>query len=220
MEKKKKRGVVSCREYYCYKLQIRILVKSILLLSGCLLQQYVVDMYIKVETARLDYLGNRQDAIRAKAYQGIVDSVLIGETRGSKVGRRIILPASFIGAPRDMRRYMDAMALVQRFGKPDIFLIMTCNPNWPEIKQELEEGEEIQNRPGLIARVFRAKLEELKIKLFKKQIFGSVAAYVYVIENQKRGLPHAHFLIILKKDWKIIAPETFDDIISAEIPDK
>ena len=60
------------------------------------------------------------------------------ETRGSKVGRRIILPASFIGGLRDMRkRYMDAMALVQCFGKPDIFLTMTCNPNWLEIKQEL-----------------------------------------------------------------------------------
>lgn len=60
------------------------------------------------------------------------------ETRGSKVGRRIILPTSFIGGLGDMRkRYMDAMALVQCFGKPDIFLTMTCNPNWLEIKQEL-----------------------------------------------------------------------------------
>jgi ATP-dependent DNA helicase PIF1 len=47
--------------------------------------------------------------------------------------------------------------------------------------------------------VFRAKLKELKIELFKKDISGPVVAYVYVIENQKRGLPHAHFLIILKK---------------------
>jgi len=37
-----------------------------------------------------------------------------------------------------MRRwYMDAMALVRRFGKPDIFLTMTCNPNWDKIKREL-----------------------------------------------------------------------------------
>ena len=35
------------------------------------------------------------------------------------------------------RRYMDAMDLVRRFGKPDIFLTMTCNPNWDEIKHEL-----------------------------------------------------------------------------------
>jgi hypothetical protein len=200
LEKKKKRGVVSCREYYCYKLQIRPLVKSILLCSGRLLQQYVVDMYFKVETARLDYFRSKHNEIRAEAYQGIVDSVHMSESRGFKVGHRIILPASFIGGPRDMRRrYMDAMALVQPFGKPDIFLTMTCNLNWPEIKQELGLGEEPQNRPDLIARVFRAKLKELKIELFKKDISGPVVAYVYVIENQKRGLPHAHFLIILKK---------------------
>ena len=95
-------------------------------------------MYIKIETARFDYFRNKQDEIQAEAYQGIIDSIHVGETCGSKVGFRIILPASFLGGPRDMRRrYMDAMALVQRFGKPDIFLIMTCNPNWLEIKQEL-----------------------------------------------------------------------------------
>jgi hypothetical protein len=31
------------------------------------------------------------------------------------------------------KRHMDAMALVQTYGKPDIFLTMTCNPNWQEI---------------------------------------------------------------------------------------
>jgi hypothetical protein len=28
---------------------------------------------------------------------------------------------------------MDAMALVRKYGKPDIFLTMTYNPNWDEI---------------------------------------------------------------------------------------
>ncbi|XP_075112513.1 uncharacterized protein LOC142182255 [Nicotiana tabacum] len=41
---------------------------------------------------------------------------MAGEYRGDKVGQRVILPASFIGGLRDMRRrYMDAMALVQRY---------------------------------------------------------------------------------------------------------
>ena len=92
-------------------------------------------MYIKIKTARLDYFRNKQDEIRAEAYQGIIDSIHVGETCGSKVGHRIILPTSFTGGPKDMRkRYMDAKALVQRFGKQDIFLTMTCNPNWPKIK--------------------------------------------------------------------------------------
>lgn len=65
-----------------------------------------------------------------------MDSILVGETKGN-VGRRIVLPTSFIGGPRDMRRrYLDSMALVHKYGKPDIFLTVTCNPNWPEIKAE------------------------------------------------------------------------------------
>ncbi|XP_062100814.1 uncharacterized protein LOC133806740 [Humulus lupulus] len=133
----------------------------------------------------------------------------------------MILPSSFIGGPRDMRkRCMEAMTLVQRYGKPDIFLTMTCNPNWPKISNELLQHEEPQNRPDLVTRVFHSKLEQLKDQLFKKKIFGQVSAYVYVIEHQKRGIPHAHFLIILQRDWKLYTPESFDEIVSAEIPDK
>ena len=175
-------------------------------------------MYVKLETSRLDYFRHNQKDIRAELYQGIVDSIDNGETRGCKVGHRIILLLSFIGGPRDMRkRYMDAMTLVQRFGKPDIFLTMTCNPNWFEIKQELGPSEEVRNRPDLVVRIFRAKLEELKHVLFVRQIFGEVVAYVYVIEFQKRGLPHMHLLIILKSSSKIYAPENFDQIVSEEI---
>ncbi|CAA2992123.1 uncharacterized protein LOC111388318 isoform X1 [Olea europaea var. sylvestris] len=132
MKKRKKRLHVSCREYYCYKLKVRNSGNCILLHAGRLFQQYVVDMYVKIETARLDYFRNNQKQIRAELYQGIIDSVEIGESRGYKVGRKIILPSSFTGGPRDnKKRYMDAMALVQRYGKPDIFLTVTCNPNWP-----------------------------------------------------------------------------------------
>jgi hypothetical protein len=63
---------------------------------------------------------------------------------------------------------MDAMALVRRFGKPDIFLTMTCNPNWDEIKCELYPGQTPQDHPDLVVRVFRAKLQELKDRLLKK----------------------------------------------------
>ncbi|XP_041017911.1 uncharacterized protein LOC121260131 [Juglans microcarpa x Juglans regia] len=112
------------------------------------------------------------------------------------------------------------MALVQRYGKLDIFLTMTCNPNWQEITNELSLHEESQNRPDLVARVFHAKVEELKDQLFKRQIFSKVSAYIYVIEHQKRGLPHAHFLIILHMDRKVYAPESFDEIVLAEILDK
>ncbi|XP_070043460.1 uncharacterized protein [Nicotiana tomentosiformis] len=88
----------------------------------------------------------------------------------SKIGKKTFLPVTFIGGPRDMhRRYMDDIALVQRFGKPDIFLTMTCNPSWSEIKQHLLSTDETQNRPDLISRVFRAKVKELKADILKNK---------------------------------------------------
>ncbi len=53
------------------------------------------------------------------------------------------------------------MALVKKFGKPDLFLTMTANPNWPEIADNLRGGETAYNRPDLTARVFKLKLKQL-----------------------------------------------------------
>ncbi|XP_027099304.1 uncharacterized protein [Coffea arabica] len=59
----------------------------------------------------------------------------------------------------------------------------------------------------------------LKKELLKRHIFGKVAAYTYIIEFQKRGLPHAHFLIILKQGSKMYSPQAYDRIVCAELPD-
>ena len=68
-------------------------------------------------------------------YQGIIDVLNARETRGDKVGKRVILPSTFIGGSRDMRRrYLDAMTLVQHYGKPNLFITMTCNSEWKEIR--------------------------------------------------------------------------------------
>jgi hypothetical protein len=45
------------------------------------------------------------------------------------------LPSSFTGGPRQMHKlYQDGMAIVRVFGKPDLFITITCNPKWPEIQ--------------------------------------------------------------------------------------
>ena len=54
--------------------------------------------------------------------------------------------------------------------------------------------------------------------IVKKKVFGKVISYVYTIEFQKRGLPHAHLLITLHPDNKIITPDDVDKHICAEIP--
>ncbi len=45
-------------------------------------------------------------------------------------------------------------------------------------------------------------------------------AYVYVIEHQKRGLPHAHCLFTLSNEDKIKTSDDVDNIISAELPNR
>lgn len=42
---------------------------------------------------------------------------------------------------------------------------------------------------------------------------------MYTIEFQKRGLPHAHFLLILADDYKLLTPESNEKYVCAELPD-
>lgn len=104
LNKKIKNAIVSFCEYYSYNLQIRPNFISLLLCSGRLLEYFDIDMYFKTETSRLDYFHNRQQEIRFDVYQGIVDSILVGESIAIKVGNHIILPSFFIGGPRDMHK--------------------------------------------------------------------------------------------------------------------
>uniref|UniRef100_A0A453ESA7 ATP-dependent DNA helicase n=3 Tax=Aegilops tauschii subsp. strangulata TaxID=200361 RepID=A0A453ESA7_AEGTS len=211
---------VTMREYYCYKFHTRPNIFNPILHGGRLFQQFAVDTYIKIESSRLDYMWHHQNKIRADLYQGLLDNIQAGEQNGDAVGKRRVLTSSFIGGPRDkLRRYLDAMALVRKYGKPDVFLTMTCNPNWEEITRELQFRQTPQDCPDIVVRVFRAKLEEMK-QLFEKAILGKVQAYTYVIEFQKRGLAHAHFLLIMTGKYKYTCPEQYDRIISAELPDK
>ncbi|XP_069149753.1 uncharacterized protein [Solanum lycopersicum] len=112
------------------------------------------------------------------------------------------------------------MALVQHFGRPDLFMTMTCNHDWIEIQQELRPGQTPQDRADLVTRVFKAKLQDLKEQIFKKEIFGIVVAHVFVVEFQKRGQPHIHLLLKLKEGHNIKSGDQYDRFISAKIPDK
>jgi hypothetical protein len=46
-------------------------------------------------------------------------------------------------------RFQDAMASVQAKGKPNLFITVTCNPDWPEIKDNLLPGQSAQDRTDL-----------------------------------------------------------------------
>ena len=211
---------VSVMNFYAYHLMQRQNF-NLLLKCGRLFHQYIVDQYAKIEQERLNYCLYHQHELRAELYQGLSDSVHAGDTDGSSVGRKIILPASFIGSARNMNQlYQDAMAIVRRYGKPDLFITVTCNPKWEEIASSLLPGQTPSDRPDIITRVFHQKLKKLLHDITFNNIFGKVIAYVYTIEFQKRGLPHCHILLILDASCRPKSADDYDKYVAAEIPNK
>ena len=114
----------------------------------------------------------------------------------------------------------DAMAVVRHGRHPDLFITITCNPQWREIQENLLPGQDATNRPDLVARVFKGKLKQLLWDLKQGQCLGRVVARVHVVEFQKRGLPHAHILISFAAEHKLCGPLDYDSVVSAQLPDK
>ena len=114
-------------------------------------------------------------------------------------------------------RQQDAMTYVRKYGHPDLFITTTTNPNWPEIKDNLLPGQDPHDRPDIVDRVFRLKVQKLLQMLKSEMVFGKPQAWLYSIECQKRGLPHCHLLLWLIAEHRI-TPDKIDDVICAEIP--
>ena len=76
-----------------------------------------------------------------------------------EIGRKVILPSTFQGSARNMRqRYHDAMAIVVKKGKPDLFITFTCNPKWKEISENLYPNQHAHDRPDIVTRVLKIYL--------------------------------------------------------------
>jgi hypothetical protein len=206
--------------YHSYYLHDRAGVKSILLRAGRLFQEWVVDAAAAIEQNKLKWIAENQPKLRAESYSSLKGAIAENDDLNpSDLGARVVLPSSFGGSPRHMQGlYQDAMAIVRYFGKPDLFITMTCNPNWPEIQDNLFEGQIASDRPELVSRVFELKLREFQKDLRKGRIFGTVRAFIYVIEFQKRGLPHAHMLFIMDGPASLRTVDDVNSTVKAEFP--
>ncbi|XP_025831529.1 uncharacterized protein LOC112904787 [Agrilus planipennis] len=208
---------VSAMNFYSYRLMIREGEVNHILMCRRLFHQFAVDMYVKIETERLTYIRLNQRQLRSEEYIHLRDAIN-ADGNVNNVGRMTILPATYIGSPRHMHEYaQDAMSYVRHYGRPDLFVTFTCNPQWSEIKRELLHSQTPVDRHDITARVFKQKLKSLMNFFIKHRVYGQVRCWMYSVEWQNRGLPHAHILV-----WLVdkIRPDDIDSIISAEIPDE
>ncbi len=70
----------------------------------------------------------------------------------------------------------------------------------------------------MVTQVFKIKLKELINDIHKKHILGRTIVGIYVIEFQKRGLPHAHIFIFFAEDYKSYTVEVINHMINAKPP--
>lgn len=173
---------VALREFISFRIQQRNVEFGNIVNSRRLFQQFVVDCYTMIESQRLSFIRGNQHVIRCDILNGLQEAVSRGETDPSLVGRRVILPASFTGGMRYMfNNCQDAMAVCKRFGYPDLFITITCNSNWKEIKDFVSiTGHKPSDRPDIVSRVFKIKLDQMMIDFKKEELFGKVDAGKFI----------------------------------------
>ncbi|XP_072062222.1 uncharacterized protein [Arachis hypogaea] len=149
-----------------------------------------------------------------------VAALIVGDFDTDNLARDIVLQTRSNQLKRIDVNHSQYLAL-QYAGYPSYFITITCNPDWNEIKDCVANYSlKPSDRPDIISRVFKIKLEALLKDLKDGSIFGKPKGIVYTIEFQKRGLLHCHILLFVQPDEK---PRSSDDInhhISAKIPDE
>ncbi|CAN0904884.1 ATP-dependent DNA helicase PIF1 [Linum grandiflorum] len=137
----KKRKYVTQREYYCYRLQYRAAEGKTLIRSGKALQHFCIDAFTTIEQNRLTYLRLNQKKLWSDLYSGLTDALSRGDLDSNALGR-IINPSSFTA-------------------------------QWPEIVNAFKDdvGLHGEDKPMVIARVFRMRLDLLKKDLQQTRYF-------------------------------------------------
>nr|GEX94536.1 hypothetical protein [Tanacetum cinerariifolium] len=159
----KKDKTFSMREWFYYQIQDRTNQEKLCTRGRCLFQQFLVDGYTMVETEWLYFHRAKRSKLRCDTYLNIRSSIAAGNTDPTVLGKPVVFSSSFTGGSRYMRQnYMDAMALCRWYGCPDLFITITCNPNWPEIARDMREHNLTStDRPDVFSRVFKMKLYQL-----------------------------------------------------------
>ncbi|GKF34717.1 retrotransposon-like protein, partial [Tanacetum coccineum] len=121
---------------------------------------------------------DKMSKLRCDTYSNIRQSVAKGNTDPMLLGKLFVLASSFTGGPRYMKQnYMDAMAFCRWYGCPDLFITITCNQNCPEIARYMEAHNlSATDRPDVMSRVFKMKLDQLMKDLKDLRLFGRTQA--------------------------------------------
>ncbi|CAA7014490.1 unnamed protein product [Microthlaspi erraticum] len=151
-EKTIQREYLTVREYYAYQLQTRLSEGKTMTRGGRLYHQFIVDAYTIIEEERLKFNRLNQKKLRADLYNNVCDAVGRGDSDSKSLG-------TFVGGPRYMvKNYHDAMVLCRTYGNPHLFVTITANPGWEDVKEHLQKygNDTADDRPEITTRAFHS----------------------------------------------------------------
>ena len=215
--KRKDNKKMTTLDFYRYRMMVRAGEFNILHRGDRLFQEYLTDMFCKIEAEKLNYLENHQSELRTEVLQGLTDA-LDNATDVSQVGKAVRLPSSFVGGSRYMySHYQDALSIIRVFGSFTFFITITCHAGHSDIVNNIFPGQSAANRPDIMTRAFTLQMKEFKEDIFRRGVLGTPVAWVYNYEQQVRRLWHCHISLKVAEN---ISVDILDTLVTCVIPDR
>ena len=148
--------------YYWYHLFQYLNQVTAVYYVGKFAQKYIVNIFAIINQEYLNWIWHHQNQICADLYNCVTDFVWINDLSTEPPGQKVVLSALYTDDDWYMSAlYQNSMTIVQHFGKPTLFVIMTANSKWSEIVNELASEQTAQDNPVLITIVFNLKQKML-----------------------------------------------------------
>ena len=167
-------------KFYCRQ---RLLAKPIFQRNSRIAQEGCCGMFSRFEENKLAYFESDELQNRLATKRSITEF-----TGGTQPGK--LLPTNFYGfCLKRKNDTEDAFAVVNRRGRPQLFLIITYNPLWPEIVNNRLRGQTASDRPDLCCRVFKPKLRQIIADLKSGIVFGPLTYLFLTYRILIEGVP-------------------------------
>jgi hypothetical protein len=140
----------------------------------------------------------------------------LGDSNLKEYGLRTFIPSSLT----DSNEYWKEVAtkcftISTQFGAPTFFLTFTMNPYWADF-QALKRSDGQYSDSSMAALVFKSKIFALMKFIRSRKILGTVSAFVWRIEYQRRGLPHAH--VLFWSDYNTADVGAVEEVVNVHFP--
>lgn len=164
-------------------------------LSGSLFPRYVYINYAKSKQQKFNYIEMNQSKLRSDVYKDVADRMLTAVVDKVQPQKQIILPATNPGLPINRHAgFHDSVAILSKLGrgKTDGFVTVIRSPKWKGVQEELLLGHKPQDRPDLLTRVFKLKLNVSVEEMFKDCILYAKCSFRgnRIPENRSSTCPY------------------------------